>query len=267
MFILIYFKVQRYNLFMEKTKKNQNKIHNTQHINYLNRNQSKKERAIHSRNREHRRVKVYAKTLFWDRHGGGEIQGRCMLYLYKHNPGLTIHTPSHTGSSFGDWRGGLVGDGDFGVAGDFTEAAAAVDAAVDMSVAAEGDIGGVGHFAGFAAAEDIAGVGVAGGGADAAVAGDGEGDLTLNGAKGVEILVGVEDMVGVVDADRIAFRPGVGSGLAFDAGAVGTEFGIVVRLHSKAYRIHLDGGQGGGEACAIDIAVHDARGQGGGNRA
>ncbi len=42
MFILIYFKVQRYNLFMEKTKKNQNKIHNTQYINYLNRNQSKK---------------------------------------------------------------------------------------------------------------------------------------------------------------------------------------------------------------------------------
>ena len=208
-------------------------------------------------------------VLFHMATGSGKtlIMAGLMLYLYKHNPGLTIHTPSHTGSSFGDWRGGLVGDGDFGVAGDFTEAAAAVDAAVDMSVAAEGDIGGVGHFAGFAAAEDIAGVGVAGGGADAAVAGDGEGDLTLNGAKGVEILVGVEDMVGVVDADRIAFRPGVGSGLAFDAGAVGTEFGIVVRLHSKAYRIHLDGGQGGGEACAIDIAVHDARGQGGGNRA
>ncbi len=140
MFILIYFKVQRYNLFMEKTKKNQNKIHNTQYINYLNRNQSKKERAIHSRNREHRRVKVYAKTLFWDRHGG-EIQGRCMLYLYKHNPGLTIHTPlSHRELLRGLARG-LVGDGDFGVAGDFTEAAAAVDAAVDMGVAAEGDIG------------------------------------------------------------------------------------------------------------------------------
>ena len=196
------------------------------------------------------------------------VDGRCYRLSNRHfSPELHIKHPEGNGVRSGTWRGGSVGEGDFGVAEDFTEAAAAVNVAVDMGVAAEGDIGGVVHLAGFAAAEDIAGVGVAGGSADAAVTGEGEGDLAHNGAEGAKVLSGVEDMVGIVDVNGVAVLPGIGGGLAFDAGAVGTEFSIVVRLHSKAYRIHLDGGQGGGEACAIDIAVHDAGGQGGGNRA